>query len=339
MTYRIAFIGFRHGHVLSLYDAARDRDDLEIVGACEEHAATRADLLESGRAEIAYDDADALIREIDCDIIAVGDTYARRGGMLLKALEAGRHVIADKPACTRLDELARIEALAGDKQLQVGCMLTMRDSAFMRTTRRLLREGAIGEVHAIQFGGQHPLLLGSRPAWYFEPGEHGGTINDIGIHAIDAIPWATGQRITRIEAARCWNAFVPESPHFGDGALMMLRLENGAGVLGDVSYFAPDTAGYAMPQYWRLTWSGREGVLEAGTNLPDIQLLRAGDTESEQIPLDPKGESYLDAFLASIEGRDPEEGGLTTQQVITSSRVSLQIQDAADKGRTAIDLD
>lgn len=339
MTHRIAFIGFRHGHVLSLYDAARERDDLEIVGACEEHAPTREQLTRDARAQITHEDAAALIQEVVCDIIAVGDTYARRGGMLLAGLRAGRHVIADKPACTRLDELEQIRATAAGSGLQVGCMLTMRDSAFMRTTRRLLQEGAIGEVRAVQFGGQHPLLRGSRPDWYFEPGEHGGTINDIGIHAIDAIPWATGHQIVRVEAARCWNANVPEAPHFGDGAQMMLRLDNGAGVLGDVSYFAPDAAGYRMPHYWRMTWWGQDGLLEGGSNLPTIQLLRSKDAEAEHIAFDATQDSYLDAFLATVDGHPPAEGALTTAQVLASSRVALQIQAAADSGHTGVDLD
>ncbi|MEZ4683286.1 MAG: hypothetical protein R2932_54665 [Caldilineaceae bacterium] len=54
--------------------------------------------------------------------------------------------------------------------------------------RNLIRSGLIGEIHAINFGGQHPLMLDTRAAWYFEPGKHGGTINDIAIHAVDAIP-------------------------------------------------------------------------------------------------------------------------------------------------------
>ncbi len=339
MTHRIAFIGFRHGHILSLYDAAHGRDDLQIVAACEEHADTRAALSEKGRVTFTHERAADLLKDVECDIVAVGDTYSRRGSILLDGLEAGHHVIADKPACTRLSEVDQIEALASKKGLQVGCMLTMRDGRFMRTTRRLLREGAIGEVHAITFGGQHPLLLGSRPAWYFEPGEHGGTINDIGVHAIDSIPWACGHNIARIDAARCWNAFATEFPHFNDGAQMMLTLDNGAGVLGDVSYFAPDGGGYAMPYYWRMTWWGRDGMLEAGTNLESIHLLRAEDTDGDHVPLDESGTNYLDAFLRAVDGLEPREGELTTPQVLASTRRAVRIQAAADAGERSIDLD
>ncbi|MCP4516547.1 MAG: EamA family transporter, partial [Delftia sp.] len=45
----------------------------------------------------------------------------------------------------------------------------------------------IGAVQTMSMSGQHPLRLGERPAWYFEPGRHGGTITDIGVHAVDLI--------------------------------------------------------------------------------------------------------------------------------------------------------
>ena len=33
----------------------------------------------------------------------------------------------------------------------------------------------------------------------------------------------------------------------------MLKLDNKGGVLADVSYLAPDSCGYSVPQYWRFT--------------------------------------------------------------------------------------
>ena len=121
---------------------------------------------------------------------------------MIKAMETGRHVIADKPMCTSLQEWERVRDLSVEKKLCVGCMLDMRNSGSYRTLRRLVQEGVIGEVHAIQFGGQHPLSYGSRPGWYFEEGKHGGTLNDIAIHALDAIPWITGKAFTMIDVLK-----------------------------------------------------------------------------------------------------------------------------------------
>ncbi|MFT5089755.1 MAG: putative dehydrogenase [Candidatus Latescibacterota bacterium] len=332
---KIAFAGFRHGHILSLYDLAQEREDLEVVAACEEHEETRTQLQKSGKTTITHTDIDALLA-VDCDIIAVGDYFARRGPLAVQALESGRHVIVDKPLCTQMEVLDNISTLSQQKDLKVGCMLTMRDSPQINGVRELIQAGRIGEIHAISFGGQHPLMLGSRPSWYFEEGKHGGTITDIAIHAIDSLPWITGLQFKTINAARCWNAFAPDFPHFEDAAQMMLTMENGCGVLGDVSYFAPDTAGYSMPYYWRVTYWGRDGVIETSTTAKEIHVLGKDDKEVQKVALPAaiKG-GYLQAFLDDIAG-EVASNGLDTAAVLASARTVIRIQEAADRGEREV---
>jgi predicted dehydrogenase len=334
----MAFAGFRHGHIFELYRLAQEWEELEVVAAGEDHAPTREEIRQKGLAEITHENIEAMLDQVECDTVAVGDYFARRGKWVIRALERGRHAIGDKPLCTRLEELERIEDLAGKTGLKVGCMLTMRDSAAANGARALIRAGRIGELHAIAFGGQHPLLLGSRPSWYFEPGKHGGTIADIGIHAMDALPWITGLEFKTINAARCWNALVPEHPHFHDAAQMMLTMGNGCGVLGDVSYLAPDRAGYSMPFYWRMTFWGREGVLETSATAREILVLGADDEEVRHEPLPPAREGgYARAFLDDIQGKKPENG-LDTQAVLCSMRQALRVQRAADRGEREVSL-
>jgi len=336
---RIAFAGLRHVHILMLHRMLRERDDVEIVAASEADAATRQALADGGEVELTHDDYPALLAEADCDAVAIGDYYGRRGEIAIAALQAGRHVISDKPLCTRAGECEQIAALARQKGLRVGCQLDLRDSGDVHAARRLIGEGAIGEVHTISFDGQHPLMYGSRPGWYFERGKHGGTINDLAIHAIDLIPWLTGRTLAEVVAARVWNGRLKDAPHFQDGAQMLLRLDNDGGVLGDVSYFAPDRGGYAMPQYWRITCHGDAGVLEISKAAGKVFLGGASKDEPQQwIEPDPMpGGTYFDAFLRDIAGASLP-GDITTETVLETTRVTLAIQEAADQGRTNVAL-
>src|SRR4051812_10783825 len=102
---RIAFIGFRHGHIMGLYIAARASAEVEVVAAAEGHPATRETLECGDEVELTRHDWLDVINDVECDAIAIGDYFARRGEIAIAALEAGKHVIADKPICTRLDEL------------------------------------------------------------------------------------------------------------------------------------------------------------------------------------------------------------------------------------------
>src|SRR5688572_5836001 len=112
---RLAFVGFRHGHVMGLYRAAVSRPDVQVVAACEEDAQAAAALRAAGDVKLTHDSFDRVMRDVECDAIAIGDYFARRGELAMAALEAGKHVIADKPICTRLDELDKIGHLAAGK--------------------------------------------------------------------------------------------------------------------------------------------------------------------------------------------------------------------------------
>ncbi len=336
---KLAFAGFRHGHVMGLYAAARAHPNVRVVAACEEDPATVEALRSAGTVEITHISYTQMLEQVDCHAIGVGDFFARRGSRIIAALETGKHVISDKPICTSLAELDRISRLTSQRNLRLGCLLDLRDSGVFRAARRLILAGAIGNVLGIVFTAQHPLLLSARPAWYFEAGKHGGTINDIAVHAIDLIPWMTGQAFSEAVAARTWNARLPQFPHFHDGAQMMLKLSNNAGVLGDVSYFAPDGLAYTAPQYWRLTFHGTDGLIEAAFGQRTLALAKPTDKSPQIITVDddvPNG--CLDAFRRDIAGASTDSD-LVTNDVLIASRRTLLIQRAADQNHLNCTLD
>ena len=170
MSIRLAVMGFRHNHILDLWRRAQEMAEIEVVGACEEDSTTRERIAAERLVEITHVDYDEMLAAVNCDAVAIGDYFAKRGSLIIKALASGKHVICDKPICTSLDELDVIEKLSGQSGLRVGCMLDLRDTPPFIGARKLVRQGIIGEVQAIAFGGQHRLQLGTRPAWYFEPG-------------------------------------------------------------------------------------------------------------------------------------------------------------------------
>lgn len=329
---RVAIIGFRHGHIFDLLKRVQEHPAFELVAACEEDAVTRDALLARGQVQITHDDYARMLREVSCDVIAIGDYFGIRGSRAIAALQRGKHVISDKPLATSLSELDRITELAASNRLCVGCMLDLRDNGTYLRMRELVQQGAIGEVKAVAFNGQHPLSWGTRPGWYFEPGKHGGTINDIGIHAFDAIPWITGLRFARVNAARSWAAHPGLCPDFASAGQLMLTMNNGCGVLGDVSYLTPDSMAYKNPQYWRITLWGSQGVLEGSITQSYLSLIINGDTqERREVPAPNVPGGYLNAFFHDIEGSGIS-GELDTMQVLDSARVSLQVQASADLG-------
>ena len=159
MPVRIAFMGFRHEHILDLYRYAAEGggEQYRVVAACEEDEATRSRL--AGRYPIGYASYTKMLDEVPCDAVAVCDYFGKRGAIVIEALRRGKHVICDKPICTTVEEFRQIQALAAAKRLVVSVMLDVRDKGLYRRVRQLVADGAIGEVHGVTVSGQHPLLL------------------------------------------------------------------------------------------------------------------------------------------------------------------------------------
>ena len=335
----IVFVGYRHGHTASIYQDAMRNPEINVLGGWEPTEVGREMAAGTGL-EFNYPTLESVLEDPNVDAISLGGVYGERGAHAIAALKAGKHVYGDKPICTTMEELEEIERLAKEKNLKVGCYLSMRFSNGMKTIREMIANGDIGEVGAIDMTAQHPLNYGSRPMWYFEKGKHGGTINDIAIHGVDIVRFLTGLGIKSVTAARTWNHFATQEPDFKDCGQFMAELENGAGLMMDVSYAAPASCGFKLETYWRFTIWGTKGVIEYKLNGgPSAKTIDSDDGALVQVALNgadgfvayPKAKypvTPLGEFLKEIRG---EETIINTEDVIRTSREVLTVQAVADK--------
>jgi len=323
----IAIAGFRHDHIWSVPLWASMDPETEIRAAWEQDPAARA-AAEARGVCFTHDSFEALLREPEIDIVAIGDYYGARGDEVLQTLSAGKHVLVDKPLCISRQVLSQIRELSRKKGLKVGVMLDLRMHPAFRTAKRLVDEGALGTLHNAMICGTHPLMWGKRPGWYFEPGMHGGTINDIAVHGVDMLRILTGRRLKRVVGARTWNGYAVEAPDFRDCAQFVYELEDGFGVTGDVSYSAPPWASFPMPQYWRTTVWGEKAVLEFDVSGKPVQLIRHGAAAPEEILYEFEDTTPLKELVRAIRGEDSLSD---PEGAFDSSEDTLLLQEAADR--------
>lgn len=319
---KFGFCGFRHAHIFALYQRVQDSPETTVAGAFEANSEARA-AAEAQGVVFNFDSFDAMLADPAIDVIAFGGAYGDRAEAVKKAIKAGKNIISDKPFCISLDDLDEISSLIKQHNTVLGCMFDLRTTANVYTASQLIKDGAIGEISGIQFNGMHPLNYGTRPSWYFEPGMHGGTINDIAIHLFDLLPSLTGHKISKLIAARGGNVNFPQEPHFSNTGVLMLALDNGACVNGDVSYLA---SSFESPAYWRFTIGGTKGMIEFNYNTPGVLLMQHGcgnrTVEPQNAP-----EDYFDAFLSEINGVSKSP---CTAEILQTARYSLQMQKMAD---------
>lgn len=148
-------------------------------------------------------------------------------------LEAGIHVICDKPLTASLEDayaLQKVQPKNGAKFL-----LTHNYTGFplIRQARELVRSGALGKIRVVQVEYPQDWLAvpaaedNKQAAWRTDPAKSGagGAIGDIGTHAYNLARYVTGLKTAAVAADL--DAFVP-GRQLDDNVNIMLRFEGGA---------------------------------------------------------------------------------------------------------------
>jgi predicted dehydrogenase len=115
-----------------------------------------------------------------------------------QALEAGKHVVCEKPLAMTSEESAELVALAQPSGLVHCTNFNIRFYPQVQQARALIADGALGAVWNVHGGYlQDWLLLPTDWNWRLEP-EKGGALRavaDIGSHWLDLVQFVTGRRV------------------------------------------------------------------------------------------------------------------------------------------------
>lgn len=124
---------------------------------------------------------------------------ALHASMTLRALEAGKHVLCEKPLAASTAEAAQMIALACQKNLRNCTCQNLRFYPMVQQMRRMREAGELGEILVVQGTySQDWLLYDTDWNWRIDSKESGPSraLADIGSHWCDMAEHITGQRIT-----------------------------------------------------------------------------------------------------------------------------------------------
>ncbi|WP_448609543.1 Gfo/Idh/MocA family protein [Geodermatophilus sp. URMC 60] len=147
------------------------------------------------------------------DVCTPGDTHAE---IAIAALEAGKHVLCEKPLANTVAEaeaMAEVAARAAERGVRSMVGFTYRRVPAIGLARQLVAEGRLGEIRHVR--AQYLQDWIADPAapmsWRLEKEKAGsGALGDIGAHIVDLTQYVTGQRLTGVSALL--ETFVKERP-------------------------------------------------------------------------------------------------------------------------------
>ena len=156
------------------------------------------------------------------------------------ALDAGCHVMAEKPACVRLEDFAPLAAKAIERKRHLMLALANRIDPMMREALRLVRSGTIGKIYGCELHLIADQTRLTRPAYHAtwtaqKSRSGGGHLIWLGIHWLDLAMYLTSSRIRQVAG---FTANVGGQPiDTEDSASVTMRFENGTlGTITSASY-------------------------------------------------------------------------------------------------------
>ena len=177
-------------------------ENCKIVGFFDKDI-QRAQAMAEKYGGVVCDSVDELL-SMDLDAVSVCVANAMHAEIAIKALNAGKHVLCEKPMAVTLEQCeAMVEAAEkNQKILMIGH--NQRFAAAHQEARRLIQDGAIGKVLSFEtkFGHGGPEFWTKTPdTWFFHKSQAAfGVMADLGIHKTDLMHYLLGEPIVKVQA-------------------------------------------------------------------------------------------------------------------------------------------
>jgi predicted dehydrogenase len=187
-------------------------DGHEIVVVCDRIGAKANALAQKTKARASTDANDAVRSDVDAVVIAT--THDQLAGIALAAVEAGKHVLVEKPAGRSVEEVRPIAEAARKHRRIVKVGFNHRFHPGFRQAREIVDRGAIGPLMWIRARYGHGGRLGMEQEWRCDPKlSGGGEAIDQGSHLIDLSRWFLGDVTLDYAAAPTmfWNIGVDDN--------------------------------------------------------------------------------------------------------------------------------
>ena len=281
-------------------------------------------------------DLGALLARDDVDIVVLASPPAGHRDQTIEAAKAGKHVLVEKPMAQSAAECAEMVAACRDAGVRLSVVSQHRFRDAPVAAKRLIDDGAIGDVRMIQVTGAEVGwwdLKARGDEWKLDPRQQTAWAS-WGAHSCDLLRWFSGAD-GELAFARITN-FSGQPPDVGQSAAVTYEMTSGVLAQILMSYEFPPP-GVQPPWPWRIV--GSTGIIE----LDPYASVRLGDGDgwqlvAEQAPFDPMDASdpvrlrayarQLEDLVAAIaDGRDPlvsgEEGRNTTAMLEAAERSAV----------------
>jgi predicted dehydrogenase len=275
MALRVALVGMgRIGrtHLRALESACH----ADVIGVYDVNAQLARERAEAANVSRVFGSWQNVLNDPDVQCIGVLLPHDLHEKYSIEALEAGKHVVCEKPLAPTLGECDRMLAAAASSGRKLFPVHNRIFSPAVEKMREIVQQDGIGEVFLAQTTGfEAPPTVQS---WLATPRGGGGVLMSQAVHPMYVLRWILGD-VARVSSL------------FGDRKVVNMTAEDHAVVLlkfaNGIAAEMTCTFGIAHgPLEHSITFHGRDGYLQlTGRRLHAISPRMFGDTQLHEIPV------------------------------------------------------
>ena len=349
-TWKVAFIGagtiVQKGHIPGF----RRVVGVEPVALCDVNEA-RARVV-AGKTDIpqVFTDYEEMLAQVRPDITVVATPNVFHKPMAMAALQAGSHVLCEKPLALTYPDAVEMMASAADKGLTLTVGTHYRFSPPMQAAKAHVDAGFFGEIYAARTVWQRRAGIPGYGSWFTNQDlAGGGSLLDIGVHTLDralylmdypkpvTVSGASFAKFgTRGMGLGGWGADISAADSdarfdVDDLAWAFVRFANGA-----VLQFQVAWANHLPEQFFTEIY-GTDGGAHTGDR-EGIELFTTLNGQQAHIETQVPGDSVdsyarlIENFVGYLNG-DPAARIVTPEQALVSVRIVDGIMRSAESGR------
>ncbi len=226
---------------------------MEVIAVCDTNEAR----VEAAKKELPnlagyFTNLDNMLKMEDLDLVVNILPHNIHYTTTMKCLEAGKHVVLEKPFCITVEEANNMIDTANKNGLMLSLFHNRRWDGDYITIRDMIDRGLIGDIFHIECGGGsygHPGFW-----WRSDKEISGGVMYDWGAHFIDWVLNMVPSKITQVMGdfqKRIWNSVTNE-----DHGQAYIRFENGV----TADYMTSNIAAISRPKW---TILGTKGAIQS----------------------------------------------------------------------------
>ncbi len=215
----------------------------EVIAVCDLDKGHAQEVATEYKIPRVYTNHMEMLENGDIDAVSVCLPNFLHAPISIDALDAGKHVLCEKPPARSAQEAKAMADAAAENDKTLMYALVQRFDGSTQTLKQLVREGELGEIYFGKAGyvRRRGVPVG-REGWFVDKERSGGgALIDIGVHALDCVWWLMNSpRPVEVMGASYshFEHLVPDDVKYDvdDATFAQIRFENGATIILETTW-------------------------------------------------------------------------------------------------------